>query len=107
MKPIDLGMVADIATKLGRIVISVCATGAAYKMLSETSANIVKCSDYDDAIGAITDSDMYSGDKTRAIAMVKRHEEETYYAAIVRIMSDKSTYSGDKLRMIQRISSEQ
>lgn len=59
---------------------------------------------YNDAVDAIMDSTMFSGDKREAVSMLKRNESAEFYKAVVRVMNDSRMFSGDKLRMIKTLS---
>lgn len=59
---------------------------------------------YNDAVDAIMDSAMFSGDKHKAISMLKHDGNAEFYRAVVRVMKDSSMFSGDKLKMIQTLS---
>lgn len=61
---------------------------------------------YDDAIGAIMKSGMYSHDKADAAAALKRNGSSTFYKAIVHIAKDTSMYSHDKVDMIRELSQD-
>lgn len=54
---------------------------------------------YDDAVNAIMTSGMYSSDKTRAVAVLKKDETSDFYKAIVNV-ARSSAYSSDKVRTI-------
>lgn len=61
---------------------------------------------YDDAVNAIMKSGMYSHDKARAVAELKRNESSTFYKAIIHIAKDSSMYSHDKVSMIAEMSQD-
>lgn len=61
---------------------------------------------YDDAIGAIMKSDMYSHDKASAAAALKRNGSSEFYRAIIHIAKDRSMYSHDKVNMIKQLSQD-
>lgn len=55
---------------------------------------------YDDAVKAITDSHMYSGDKYEAVMLLKVGETPEYYKAITSVIRSNG-YSSDKLALIK------
>lgn len=55
---------------------------------------------YDDAVKAITDSHMYSGDKYEAVTLLKVGETPEYYKAITSVIRSNG-YSSDKLALIK------
>ena len=59
---------------------------------------------YDDAVYAIMHSSMYSHDKARAAAALKRNGTSSFYKAIIHIAKDSSMYSHDKVDMIGELS---
>lgn len=61
---------------------------------------------YDDAIGAIMRSGMYSHDKANAAAALKRNGSSSFYKAIIHIAKDSSMYSHDKVDMIRELSQD-
>lgn len=58
---------------------------------------------YNDAVGAIMDSSMYSDAKANVMEVLKRHESSDYYGAVIRILNS-STYSDNKVKMIKSLS---
>lgn len=61
---------------------------------------------YGDAVGAITNSDMFSHDKSTAIAALKRDEFADYYRAVIHVAKDTDAFSHDKLNMIEFLSKD-
>ena len=57
---------------------------------------------YSDAFKVIMDSPMFSGDKNKAIAMIKHDKDSDYYKAIIQVVKS-NMWSGDKLAAIQSI----
>lgn len=55
--------------------------------------------DYSDAVEAIMDSFMYSGDKTKVISALKKDETSEFYRAVIQVVNS-SMYSGDKVKGI-------
>lgn len=61
---------------------------------------------YNDAVGAIMKSAMFSHDKSNAVEALKRYETSEYYRAIVQIAKDPSMFSHDKVKMIKHLSKD-
>lgn len=61
---------------------------------------------YDDAVGAIMKSGMYSHDKAHATAALKQNGNSEFYRAIIHIAKDSSMYSHDKVDMIKSLSQD-
>ena len=59
---------------------------------------------YDEAVGAIMSSGMYSHDKVAAITALKRNAGAEFYGAIIHIAEDDCMYSHDKVDMIKALS---
>ena len=56
--------------------------------------------DYSDAVDAILSSDMWSSDKRRAMALIKKDKDCEYYKAVINTV-DSSMWSSDKLRILE------
>ena len=59
---------------------------------------------YDDAIGAIMNSDMYSHDKAAAAGALKCDGTSDFYKAIIHIANSSDSYSHDKVSMVKELS---
>lgn len=107
MAKIDLKPVKDIAELVGGA-ISYVLILAAYGKFMERITEVPESSfaGYDDAIGAIMKSGMYSHDKARAAAALKRNGSSAFYKAIIHIARDSSMYSHDKVDMIRELSQD-
>ena len=107
MKKIDWKPVKDIAELVGGA-ISYGLVVAAYGKIVKNITAVPESSfaGYDDAIGAIMKSGMYSHDKARAAAALKRNGNSAFYKAIIHIAKDSSMYSHDKVDMIVSLSQD-
>lgn len=99
-----------IGEAIGQIC-EVAAYGLVMATLYKVGAYITKESDnapigYNDAVDAIMDSIMFSGDKREAISALKRNGTAEYYRAVVRVVKDTRMFSGDKINMIRILSEE-
>lgn len=80
---------------------------ATYKVADYISGgNYSAPAGYDDAVGAIMNSGMFSHDKREAVSALKRYGTQEFYKAIVHIAEDSSMYSHDKVEMIKTLSSK-
>lgn len=70
-------------------------------MFTESEVPVRIC--YSDAIKAITNSTMWSDDKSKAIALVKQCASEDYYKAVITVVENSSIWSTDKVKMIQNL----
>ena len=61
---------------------------------------------YSDVVDVIMRSNMYSSDKTRAIAVIKKNEDTEYYKAVVRVIKS-NMYSSDKIKTLQQMNEEE
>lgn len=107
MKKIDWKPVKDIAELVGGAVaygLVVAAYSKVVKNITEFPEN--SFAGYDDAIGAIMNSSMYSHDKSKAAAVLKRNGNSAFYKAIIHIAKDSSMYSHDKVDMIKELSQD-
>ena len=75
------------------------------KAISNVADNIVFKNSYDGVIQAINESDMWSSDKLKAIALIKKDETPDIYSAIISIVNG-NMWSSDKLKAIQNIYEE-
>lgn len=57
---------------------------------------------YDDAVNAITDSDMWSADKLKAINALKKDGDSKLYKSVVNVVHS-SMWSKDKLTVIENM----
>lgn len=107
MKKFDWKPVKDIAELVGGAVTYVLMVTAAGKVMERvTEVPESSFAGYDDAIGAIMKSGMYSHDKARAAAALKRNGNSAFYKAIIHIAKDTSMYSHDKVDMIEELSQD-
>ena len=60
---------------------------------------------YSDAVDVIMTSSMYSADKNRAVAALKKDKDTEYYRAVVRVVRS-NMYSSDKIKTITDLSDE-
>lgn len=100
LKPIGdfIGQACEVAL-YGALILASCKVGE--YITKEIDNAPVR---YNDAVDAIMDSTMFSGDKHKAISMLKTDGSAEFYRAVVRVMKDSSMFSGDKLKMIQTLS---
>lgn len=97
---------------VGRVVGTIMLYGAVF-VAPRVLAKDVTCAigsngdaKYSDAVNAITDSNMFSADKTKAIAMLRKNEDVEYYKSVIRVI--KSTmFSSDKLKTIANMNGEE
>ena len=107
MKKIDWKPVKDIAELVCGAVSYVLVLTAGSKVIERiTAVPESSFAGYDDAIGAIMKSGMYSHDKTKAAAGLKRNGNSAFYKAIIHIAKDSSVYSHDKVDMIITLSQD-
>ena len=59
---------------------------------------------YSQAVKAISESDMFSGDKREAITELKQDGNTEFYKAVIAIANDTSMFSSDKASMIKALS---
>lgn len=105
MKKFDWKPVKDIAELVGGAACYVLMLAASSKVMEHVTA-VPESSfvGYDDAIGAVMKSSMYSHDKARAAAALKRNGNSAFYKAIIHVAKDSSMYSHDKVDMIVELS---
>ena len=70
-------------------------------MFAESEGPVCIC--YSDAIKAITNSTMWSDDKSKAVALVKPCASADYYKAVITVVENSSIWSTDKVKMIQNL----
>lgn len=100
LKPIGdfVGQVCELALYVGGIM-------ALYKIGEHINQEVDnEPVGYNDAVDAIMGSAMFSGDKHRAMSILKRDGDVKYYGAVIRVMEESSMFSGDKIKMIQMLS---
>lgn len=105
MKKFDWKPIGDFVGQVCEVALYGLAVAASWKF----SDYMTKIPDrtpvgYDDAVSAIMKSSMYSHDKARAAAVLKRNENAEFYRAIVHIANDSKTYSHDKVKLIEELS---
>lgn len=105
MLKINLEPVGKFMKQVGEAALYIAGIAAAWKF-SEFMAEIPdnKPVGYDDAVGAIMDSSMFSHDKANAVAALKRYAGAEFYQAVIYIVNDPSTFSHDKAVMIEQLS---
>ena len=107
MKKIDWKPVKDIAELVCGATCYVLMVAASSKVMERiTEVPESTFAGYDDAIGAIMKSGMYSHDKAHAAAALKRNGNSAFYKAIIHIAKDSSMYSHDKVNMIRELSQD-
>ena len=107
MKKIDWKPVKDFAELLGGMAAYVLVLAASSKVVDSITASSENAIvGYDDAIGAIMKSSMYSHDKAHAASALKRNGNSSFYKAIIHIAKDGSMYSHDKVDMIKQLSQD-
>lgn len=107
MKKINWKPVKDIAELACGAVVYVLTVAAYGKVMDYvTDVHESTIARYDDAVGAIMKSSMYSHDKADAVAALKRNGDSAFYKAIVHVAKDSGMYSHDKLSMIKRLSQD-
>lgn len=106
MKKIDWKSVGNVIGEVGKIVLS----GVGLYTLAMFSGNIDTTSNtksavgtYNSAIEAIMDSDLYSHQKTEAVAILSRDEDTEYYRAIINIV-ESDIYCHEKMKLIKKLS---
>ena len=107
MKKINWKPIKDFAELLGGAACYVLMLTASSKVMERVTAVPESTfAGYDDAIGAIMKSSMYSHDKANAAAALKRNGSSSFYKAIIHIAKDSSMYSHDKVDMIRELSQD-
>lgn len=95
-----------------RNVVSIAAPIFATVMLTDVAKRITSVvgyngvTGYSDAVKAIMDSNMFSGDKEEAVSVLKRGENSDYYKAVIHIMESRM-FSDDKLDLIRKMNCEE
>lgn len=107
MKKIDWKPVKDFAELVCGAASYVLILAASAKAMERvTAVPESSFAGYDDAIGAIMKSSMYSHDKARAAAALKQNGTSAFYKAIIHVAKDSSMYSHDKVSMIEELSQD-
>lgn len=75
------------------------------KAINNVTDNIILKDSYDGVIYAINNSNMWSSDKLKAIALIKKDESPDIYRAIISIVNG-NMWSSDKLKAIENIYEE-
>lgn len=107
MKKFDWKPVKDFAEVVGGVVcygLMLTAYGKFMEHVTEVPES--SFAGYDDAIGAIMKSGMYSHDKASAAAALKRNGSSAFYRAIIHVAKDSSMFSHDKVDMIRELSQD-
>ena len=105
MKKLDWDSIKSIAGKFCTVAGYGLLVLASRKVADYTVDDCVSAfAGYDDAIGAIMKSGMYSGDIRDAVAALKRNEDHEYYRAIIHVAKDSRLYSHDKVDLIKGLS---
>ena len=98
---------------IGKFAVKFCGM-ALYGLLATKSLSVkVDMSDghseaapgYGDAIAAIVESDMWTSDKDRAVAILKRDEYVEYYKSVISIVNG-DMWSSTKVSMIESLNEE-
>ena len=105
MRKLDVEQMTKIIRPLGRIL----AFGAVLAIAKEVGENPsvyrnAVDADYNDAIAAIMDSDLFSSDKQLATMLLKRDGDVKYYKAVITIVNDTSMFASDKVETIKYLS---
>lgn len=103
-----LGVAKNVASKGCKFVIPILEIVLFSKSAKDTIDDLrLSCGSvgYDDAVKAISNSGMYSGDKTKVILALKRNEETDFYRAIINTVRS-SMYSSDKVKIILNMCGE-
>lgn len=104
MKKVGWSIVKGIAEQLCEVGAYVLVYAVSSKVMTDIfNGDSFERVGYDDAVYAIMHSNMYSHDKSDAVAVLKRNENSAFYKAIVHIAKNSGTYSHDKLDMIQEL----
>lgn len=103
MKKIDLKPIGEFAKGVGKIVSFGALVGLYYKLGDMVAGSGTSIVGYSDAVKAIMNSNMFSGDKSQAVSVLKRYDSSEFYKAIISIANDSSVFSGDKVRMIKQL----
>ena len=107
MKKIDWETVKGIAELAGSMLAYGLVLVASNKLMEQlTEVPESSFAGYDDAVGAIMKSGMYSHDKAHAIEALKNNGSSAFYKAIIHIAKDSGMYSHDKVNMIRELSQE-
>jgi len=107
MKKINWESVKGVAELIGGFVCYGLVIVASQTIVDKaTEKTVSPIAGYDDAVGAIMKSGMYSHDKANAIESLKQNGNPEFYRAIIHIAKDDSMYSHNKVDMIKRLSQD-
>lgn len=95
---------AELVCGATAYVLLLTASGKAMSYVTDSSNSGI--TGYDDAVNAIMKSGMFSHDKAKAVAELKRNGNSTFYKAIIHIAKDSSMFSHDKANMIVELSQD-
>lgn len=101
MRKLDWGSIGNFAGQIcgaaayGLMLMLSC------KVVDYVTEDYISSIGYDEAVGAIMKSGMYSNDKCEAAKALKRDEDAEYYRAIIHIAKDSRLYSHDKVDLIK------
>lgn len=65
-------------------------------------SDIFSTANYDSAVSAIMNSDMFDGRKVQVIELLKKDQPETYYKAVISIVNS-SMFDGRKVEAIEKL----
>lgn len=102
------GVVKNVASKGCKYVIPIVEIILVSKSAKDTIDDLrLACGSvgYDDAVKAISNSSMYSGDKTKVLLALKRDGDTNFYRAIINTVKS-SMYSSDKTTIILNMCGE-
>lgn len=108
MKKLDLKNIGNITVqfcKLAGCGLIIAASRKIMEYVNEDNDNTV--GGYDDAVGAIMNSTMFSHDKHEAVTILKRDGDYGYYKAIIHVVNVPDMFSHDKVKMINALSEKQ
>ncbi len=100
MMKINLEPIGKVAKHLCKIAYGVAIVSIANEIGTQNEKHNYIIAGYGSAVNAIMESDMWSSDKQRAIATLKRDESAEFYKAVISI-AESDAWSSDRLRMIQ------
>ena len=105
MKLFTVGAIKTIAGKVLDVASYGIMLAASYKFADYIAGvNDSSSATYDDAVGAIMNSSMFSHDKRDAVSALKRYGTHEFYKAIIHVAKDSSMFSHDKVEMIKTLS---
>lgn len=65
-------------------------------------SDIFSTANYDSAVSAIMNSDMFDGRKVQAIELLEKNQPETYYKAVISIITS-NMFDGRKVEAIEKL----